>query len=512
MQLDRIELNLRRRSPWEAIDLGLVMLRRWCGPVYRVWLAIVLPFAIAILAALWQWPLAGMLVVWWLKPVADRVLLKVFSEATFGEPPTPREVWRSVPALLRRSGLFTRLTLRRFSPYRSFELPMLQLEGQRGKALRTRNRTLSRKVAGYAFWLMFVCTHLVIIFESGLVQLVGILTPGDALTDFSLYDLFFGEPDLIEMHLFNAAWLVAESIVEPFYVAAGFSLYLNRRSELEGWDIEVAFRHMTESRAVVAAPVRPSRRRGAGLVAVALLVAAQLLLPVPDALAQENPVSAPGGRTPAGDVRRVAQEVLSDPVFGRDVEEMSWRPRARKPDDERSPDLPWWLKHILTMSEWVAKGVRGLFYALMAVALAALLVVLYRQWGRLSGSPKRAARVPETLFGLDLRPGSLPADIPAAAQREAEAGRVAAALSLLYRGALVALIERHHVPFRDGDTENACLNRVTGRVGTATFGYFSGLLEAWKSSAYAASPPSASEVHALCRGWAEHFAAREVVK
>ena len=31
--------------------------------------------------------------------------------------------------------------------------------------------------------------------------------------------------------------------LEPFYVAAGFAMYLNRRVELEAWDIEQEFRH-----------------------------------------------------------------------------------------------------------------------------------------------------------------------------------------------------------------------------------------------------------------------------
>ncbi len=39
--------------------------------------------------------------------------------------------------------------------------------------------------------------------------------------------------------LFN---LIALSIIEPLYVAAGFTLYLNRRTHLEAWDIELAFR------------------------------------------------------------------------------------------------------------------------------------------------------------------------------------------------------------------------------------------------------------------------------
>ena len=44
-------------------------------------------------------------------------------------------------------------------------------------------------------------------------------------------------------------WLVPPSAValavlflEPFYVAAGFAMYLNRRAELEAWDVEQELR------------------------------------------------------------------------------------------------------------------------------------------------------------------------------------------------------------------------------------------------------------------------------
>ena len=32
-------------------------------------------------------------------------------------------------------------------------------------------------------------------------------------------------------------------MLEPFFVASGLAMYLNRRVELEAWDIEQAFRH-----------------------------------------------------------------------------------------------------------------------------------------------------------------------------------------------------------------------------------------------------------------------------
>ena len=40
----------------------------------------------------------------------------------------------------------------------------------------------------------------------------------------------------------SIAYAIAVLFLEPFYVAAGFGMYLNRRAELEAWDIEQEFR------------------------------------------------------------------------------------------------------------------------------------------------------------------------------------------------------------------------------------------------------------------------------
>jgi hypothetical protein len=38
--------------------------------------------------------------------------------------------------------------------------------------------------------------------------------------------------------VYFTAYALAVFAIEPFYVAAGFAMYLNRRAELEAWDIE----------------------------------------------------------------------------------------------------------------------------------------------------------------------------------------------------------------------------------------------------------------------------------
>ena len=47
-------------------------------------------------------------------------------------------------------------------------------------------------------------------------------------------------------HLTNAFYALVLVVWEPIYVACGFSLYLNRRTVLEAWDIELVFRRMRQ--------------------------------------------------------------------------------------------------------------------------------------------------------------------------------------------------------------------------------------------------------------------------
>lgn len=514
MRLDQLQLTLRRRSPWEALDLGLVMLRQWRGPVYRVWLASFVSFSLVLTGLLWQWPWLTMLIVWWLKPLFDRLLLKVFAEASFGAAPSVRDVWRALPGLLRHSGLIAGLTYRRFSVHRSFDLPVWQLEGQRGKAARARLRVLGRKTSGHAFWLTFVCAHIVVIFQLGLISMLDIMTPSDGLHAMSWADLVAGDLPEWAVYAYTLAWIAAESIVEPFFVAAGFSLYLNRRSELEGWDIEVAFRRMS------ARLVDEGRSGGQAISRVAMIAATTLslaLLSVQPGTAQADPsdsaadeaspvsvASAPAAR-PDGKIKQVAERVLADPVFGRKIEETTWRMRRQEAaPDESGP--PWWAEYLLKMAGYLATGVRGIIYLLLGLALVALLVLIYRNRHRfITGGRAGPPSVPEALFGLDLRPASLPDDIAAAALAELERGQVVVALSLLYRGALIRLIRHQHIEFRDGDTEDTCLRRASGRIDAQAAAYFAALLDAWKRAAYAETPPDAASTRDLCVNWRRHF-------
>ena len=132
-------------------------------------------------------------------------------------------------------------------------------------------------------------------------------------------------------HAHNVVAFVADTVIEPYFVGAGFSLYLNRRSELEGWDLEVEFRRMAQRHAGARAP------RAAPAALVAAIVAALAMMPAETcrcgrAAAGVRIESTP---LPHGAVKRELKAVVDDPVFGEKKTESRWVPRARESEPAR---------------------------------------------------------------------------------------------------------------------------------------------------------------------------------
>ena len=71
-----LAITLRRRSAWEAMDLGVIMLQRWWRTVYAAHLAVSAPIMATAIAFGWITGRAwlGVFLIWWLKPVYDRVV------------------------------------------------------------------------------------------------------------------------------------------------------------------------------------------------------------------------------------------------------------------------------------------------------------------------------------------------------------------------------------------------------------------------------------------------------
>ena len=249
------------------------MLRAWSGPVYRAWCGTFIPFAALVTLALWPWPEISGLVLWWCKPIFDRVLLYVYSQCAFGAEPTVRDVYRALPSILRRSGLLAWLTVYRLGPARSFLLPIWLLERQHGRAARARGRLLKRRAGSYAVWLTMTCAIMGVALYASLILVFEALVPIGREGLFSWDQWMSGSLDHAALALLTLFATAAACVTEPLYIASGFSLYLNRRAELEAWDVELRFRSLAQRRprdtvgrsatrtAAVAAPLSCGHRR-----------------------------------------------------------------------------------------------------------------------------------------------------------------------------------------------------------------------------------------------------------
>jgi hypothetical protein len=469
--------------------------------VYAAWFAVFLPVcAIALLLLPPQW---ATLLVWWLKPALDRVVLHVLASGVFGELPRLRDTLRALPRAL-VPGLIASLTWCRFFLARSFNLPVWQLERQRGRAARLRRQQLQRRVGSHAVWLTMACIHFELALGLSAIALYDLLVPAAGDAEFGLFQLLYGKDAQLAQWTLAIAYFAVVTVLEPAYVAGGFALYLNRRTALEGWDLEVALRRIgqrarAEPRVAAAAPA-------GGTVAASLLAAAfaGILFAVPPPARAQAAQPAAAAERPAQAIKEVLKRPEFDEYRTRTVLEYlgSKKQKESKPRP-RSESVGW-----ATFIDALAQLLRILAWAAVGVALVLLGYYLLRHFGLLRETAASRYTPPATLFGLDVRPDSLPEDIASEAARLARAGELLKALSLLYRGALAALLHRDGVELASGDTEEDCLRKSRPRLAAPAHAYFARLLDAWQQLAYARRRLPAVEIESLCADWAQHFEAR----
>jgi hypothetical protein len=239
VRIDTLALQMRPRAPHEAADLGIRLCQSVAGPVFRCYLLVAVPIAIFAGALFELAPWLPITVLWLSKPWLDRTVLFVLSRAAFGQATTVADLWRAKRDVWGRQ-FFLTWTWRRLSPWRSFTQPVYQLEGLPFSETRRRVRQLRRRYTGAA-----VATAVAFAFcEAGLIlsvlSLTFWLTPADP--QFDVWRLFGPETGAARQMLVSFGYACAVLFLEPFFVAAGFGMYLNRRAELEAWDIEQEFR------------------------------------------------------------------------------------------------------------------------------------------------------------------------------------------------------------------------------------------------------------------------------
>jgi hypothetical protein len=229
---------MRPRSALEAADLGARLCQSAAREVYICYLAVALPVAALCLASYEFAPWLPGLAIWWMKPWLDRTILFVLSRSAFGQTTRLSDLWRGQRQVWWRHLIHT-LTLRRLSPWRSFTQPVYQLEGL--PVFGARKRVLQiRRRAGAAMLMTSAFSLAELALAFALISLLFWFAPTEHKPDLS--GLFTGETTGAAGFLLQVPYVLVILFLEPFYVAAGFGMYLNRRTELEAWDVEQEFR------------------------------------------------------------------------------------------------------------------------------------------------------------------------------------------------------------------------------------------------------------------------------
>ncbi|MBS1784960.1 MAG: hypothetical protein JST24_05995 [Acidobacteria bacterium] len=471
--LERLRLALRLRGAWEAVDSGYALLRAHGRLVYALWLAAFAPAAAALYWTFWNRAWIALLLLWWLLPIFGRFALHALAKATFGEQPTVRSTLKDAKGIYRH-GTVAGLLWRRIGLNRAFTLPIWQLEGQGGSGYRRRAPVLLRRTHGPSALFTVFSFLLLIVFSMAIWIGILYLAPEGLLDQAKNLVATGGGPG----PLFYLLPAVAMAVLEPFYLAGGFGLYLNRRIQLEAWDLDLAFRRLAQR-----------LRAGLGRTVAVLLIFAGLVMG-----------SRLWARTPEvpNSPKAELKEVLKAPEFQTWSQERTWHWKDWKEAEPRSKSQ---------IPEWVFKLLGQILKGLIIIAvLSGVAWFLWRFLLSRSGGwvkDEEASYQPDDLFGLDIRPGSLPKDIPGTALALWREGERRAALSLLYRGALARLVHERGLEVSPGATEGDCLRAASPVLDTEGVGYFRGLTFAWQALAYAHADSADGE--ALCEGWRRHF-------
>lgn len=509
MDLSKITARVRPRNPHEAADLGVVMARQWFRPLLLLGVLPTLPLMLILFFVFRDQSWWAALILWWIKPLWETLQLQFIAEALFNPQVQWREIMHQAPRHLRHQWL-TKLLVQRWSLSRSFNMPVGELERLYGSARSRRLSTLHRDNSSTSVWLTLLGNAIEGLLVLGVFGLVWMLVPMKMEVDFQFSD-WLDSPLLFPTIAWSAYGVMM--LVSPFYVCSGFMLYINRRTWLEAWDIELTFRQL-------ASKTQQGNTSASAVVAL-------ILLPLLGLLPESRAIAA-SELTPEQSQQQIF-EILEGEAFNEMKEKSGLRwidPEQRKqfqddaPEDSRLEQLLKSLESWLQQSDTIAaifdalgalpRLLEALLWGLV-IALVAYLIYRFRDEiapGWLGESRQRTAARPTHLFGLDLAQHSLPDDVLAAARTLWQQQRQRDAMGLLYRAALSQLVHRHHLPLEDHHTESECVMLCRKQMDTTRAQFFQLLTGHWITLAYAHQPPEDHHFEQICTHW-PRFVAEE---
>lgn len=528
MDLEKVTAEIRPRRGWEAIDLGISLVQKHALVLYKIWFTISFPLFLILSGVFWGSPEWMIIVFWWLKPILERPLLHFLSRELFGEGLSAKQCIKAFFSVAKIQW-FLSLTFRRLSFTRSFDLPLIQLEGLKGQARTKRLRVIHSGDSGSAVWLHIIFSLVEIIIYLSMIGLIYLMIPEVYLDNFDLWKWVTADVDSYFVSIiFNFLAYLAISLVAPFYVACGFALYLNQRTHLEAWDIELAFKRLASRLSERSSNIKV---RLASWGAIALMIlSANLFNPQEVSAAESTKVDAsvdnveqvierktddeqsqlePDWKSKLDfdhlshrDVKNLIEEIKKGEDFHQmKTEETNQYRFSDDIDDDESDSSSGISSGWFVFAKIFAVLMEFVLWIFIAVLIIFLLLKYKHLLVRGVSNKKVPHKRPVKLFGLDLDSESLPDKPWAIAKQMIQNKQYREALSLLYRASLIWYIDNSDAVIKEGYTELECLKQISTQVNRSSQLYMGSLTKSWRGLAYAHQMPELSELNELCDNW-----------
>lgn len=498
MQIEKMTTVLRPRNNWEAVDLGFFMANHWFLQLWLLWMMTALPVFVMSQLFFYNYPDFAIVLIWWLKPVYELPLLYFLSRVLFGEYLRITTIRKNYFRII-KSLFLPLLTWRRFSLSRSFNNPVQMLEELTGRDRQNRLRVLNYKTNNVGQWLTVICVHFELFLYFSVIGLIIILVPNNV--HWFDWSLLFAEESAHYQIITSLIYFLVMSLVAPFYTAAGFSLYLARRTDLEGWDIELGFRKLVNR-------LRSNIKLNPAFMILLVVCFSCIPMQFVHSQTADNEKAA-----------SIIKEVVNRDDFGEVKIRHAWKQRKQAKEEEDKWNIPGFIKDFLAavgkMFSWIGNlfsNGAGLFEALLWIAVTVLLILLllrlhiWSRWlARPGSSRKTGKKTPARLFGLDVQADALPADILAQVQKLIAQGELRAAVSLLYRASLIKLIHLYQLDIPESATEGECLQIVRKNRPESESSFFHHMTLVWLRLAYAHELPASNDLYDLSREWQNYY-------
>jgi hypothetical protein len=464
------EISPRKMDSREAADAGLLLWRE-CFINFLPFFAIPLwlcAFALRMLQGnliYFSW-----LILWFLKPLFDRSVLHIISVRFFESSAGMKHFFKGLGKTLWR-GLPGDLLWRRFSPLRAAMMPVRVLEygsKKSGKETVKRKELLKRSGIDYCF--LLTCWGIALeitlllgemLFFLMITEIIGI---GKDVQIFTVE--FFRKA---EVFIF-AAWCINYILIESLYVCMGFSLYINSRIEVEGWDIEIMFRTFAKK-----------LKKPTGILIAFLFIF--MFLPVNVFTADfEDPVP-----------MEKLHEILNSPDFG--GEKDTWGIRFKKPQEERD-------NFIFNPSMEKLKFIFAFVLRFIIVVLIAALIVFIIFYVRRFAYKRNSETEEPAMTILHGIPCGDPELMLQRAMEFFNMGNLRMAWGYCTAAGILSWTTCRGLSFPPDATESECVNIVSSSFSGDEVITFNKLINHWINFAYAGKhPPDGSfeEASAFCK-------------